>query len=192
MKKQVVINIPENWSEVSLESYQNYVITTDTKNETDVMYNSIASLCNVRREYVERFKIEDLKKVYANLSKLVKQPLNKSLINVIELGGVRYGMHPNLDSMSFGEYVDLEEFTKGGLLGFHKVLAVLYRPITEEKGGKYNIEPYEIEHQRNAELFKSINMDVINGVSVFFYNLGSKLLQTFQASTKVGAVEIVK
>ena len=183
MKKQVKINIPESWAEVTLEQYQNYVISTDTKDEAAVMFNTIASLCSVPREYVERFKIEDLKKVYTNLNKLIEKPLNKELVNIIEIDGVRYGMHPNLDSMSFGEYVDLEEFAKAGLIGFHKVLAILYRPIADEQGARYNIEPYEVEHQRNAEKFKGVNMDVINGVSVFFYTLGGKFLQIFQAST---------
>ena len=132
--------------------------------------------------HVKRFKLEDLKKVYNSLNKLIKVELNKSLINKIELDGVTYGVHPQLDSMTFGEYVDIEEFTKENIGGFHKVLAVLYRPITEEKKGKYNIEPYDTKHQDNAEKFKRVNMDVVNGLTVFFYGLGGKCLLSFQAS----------
>ena len=53
-----------------------------------------------------------------------------------------------------GEFVDLEEQTKDGVDGFHNVLAILYRPITEEKGNKYNIEPYNESHIKNASLFQ--------------------------------------
>lgn len=186
MKKEVTLNIPQNWGEVSLGNYQKYVETSESKDPTDVIYNTISSFCNVPTEVVKRFKLKDLKKVYSSLNKLIKVELNKTVISKIELDGVTYGMHPNLDSMTFGEYVDVEEFTKENIAGFHKVLAVLYRPITEEKNGKYNIEPYETKHQDNAEKFKAVNMDVVNGLTVFFYNLGSKCLLTFQASI-VGA-----
>lgn len=182
MKKEVILNVPQNWGEVTLGNYQKYVETSESKDPTDVIYNTISSFCNVPTEVVKRFKLKDLKKVYNSLNKLIKVELNKTLINKIELDGVTYGMHPNLDSMTFGEYVDVEEFTKENIGGFHKVLAVLYRPITEEENGKYNIEPYEVKHQDNAEKFKAVNMDVVNGLTVFFYNLGSKCLLTFQAS----------
>ena len=182
MKKEVTLNIPQNWGEVTLGNYQNYVETSESKDPTDVIYNTISSFCNVPTEVVKRFKLSDLKKVYSSLNKLIKVELNKTVISKIELDGVTYGMHPNLDSMTFGEYVDVEEFTKENIAGFHKVLAVLYRPITEEKNGKYNIEPYETKHQANADKFKEVNMDVVNGITVFFYNLGSKCLLTFQAS----------
>mgnify|MGYP001318026615 CR=1 FL=1 len=182
MKKEVILNVPQSWGEVTLGNYQKYVATSESKEPTDVIYNTISSFCNVSTDIVKRFKLEDLKKVYNSLNKLIKVEPNKSLINKIELDGVTYGVHPQLDSMTFGEYVDIEEFTKENIGGFHKVLAVLYRPITEEKKGKYNIEPYDTKHQDNAEKFKRVNMDVVNGLTVFFYGLGSKCLLSFQAS----------
>lgn len=189
MKQTITLNVPQSWGEITLGSYQKYVSTSDSKEPTDVIYNTITAFCNVSTEVVKRFKLEDLKKVYNSLNKLIEVELNKSVINKIELDGVTYGMHPNLDTMTFGEYVDIEEFTKEAIGGFHKVLAVLYRPITEEKNGKYNIEPYDPKHQDNADKFKGVNMDVVNGLSIFFYSLGSKLLLTFQASiVETGAV----
>jgi len=189
MKKQITLNIPQTWGEVTLGSYQKYVGTSDSTETTDVIYNTISSFCNVSVELVKTFKLEDLKKVYNSLNILVTKELNKTLINKIEIDGETYGLHPNLDSMSFGEFVDIEEYTKENIAGFHKVLAVLYRPITKEIKGKYNIEPYENKHQDNANKFKAVNMDVVNGLSVFFYTLGSKSLLTFQAST-MGAVVV--
>jgi hypothetical protein len=189
MKKEVILNVPQSWGEVTLGNYQKYVATGESKEPTDVIYNTISSFCNVSTDIVKRFKLEDLKKVYNSLNKLIKVELNKSLINKIEIDGVTYGVHPQLDSMTFGEYVDIEEFTKENIGGFHKVLAVLYRPITEEKKGKYNIEPYDTKHQDNAEKFKRVNMDVVNGLTVFFYGLGGKCLLSFQAS--IEGAEIV-
>lgn len=182
MKKQVTLNVPQSWGEVSLGSYQKYANLEESEDPNDVIYNTISSFCDIDAEIVKRFKIKDLKTVYDSLNKLIKLELNKKLINKIEIDGEVFGFHPNIDSMSFGEYVDIEEFTKEQIDGFHKVLSILYRPITEEKNGKYNIEPYEVKHLENADKFKRVNMDVVNGVTVFFYSLGSKCLLTFQAS----------
>ena len=38
-----------------------------------------------------------------------------SLKNVIEIDGVEYGFHPNLDDITLGEYADLETFIKMGI-----------------------------------------------------------------------------
>jgi len=181
MKKQIVLNIPQNWGEVSLGSYQNYVNSSGSNVPNEIIYNTISAFCDVEIEDVKRFKLEDLKKVHNSLNALVTKELNKSLINKIELDGITYGIHPNLDSITFGEYVDIEEFTKEQIDGFHKVLAVLYRPITETDKGRYNIEPYTSKHQENANKFKAVNMDVVNGLTVFFYNLGTELLLNSEA-----------
>jgi hypothetical protein len=59
------------------------------------------------------------------------------------MDGVEYGFIPNLDDMSFGEYVDLDTYL-GDWQNIHRAMAVLYRPIREKRGERYNIVPYEV------------------------------------------------
>ena len=126
--------------------------------------------------------------IYLKLAELISIPVNKEIFYKIKINGVKYGFHPCLDEMTLGEFVDIEENAKDGVLSFHKVMSVLYRPIIEEEGNKYKIEPYEASHMDNAKLFQEINIDTINGVMLFFYNLGNRLLSSSKGYLQAMAV----
>ena len=53
-------------------------------------------------------------------------------------------------------------------------MSVLYRPITFNKGHKYNIEPYKGMNER----LRYMPLDVVFSAMVFFYNLNNELVQT--------------
>ena len=86
---------------------------------------------------------------------------------------VSFGMIPSLDEMTFGEYVDLENFMSDWD-NMHKAMAVLYRPITFNKNGKYLIEDYD-GSDKYWEVMKDAPVNVALGAMVFFYRLGKKL-----------------
>ncbi len=179
MKKEIEIIVPESWSDVTLKRYQEYnKIVSGLENEDDIVLNSISTLCDIPLSIIKKLKISDIKTLYTKLSKLISVPVNKEIFHRIEIKGVKYGFHPSLDEMSLGEFVDLEENTKDGIENLHNILAILYRPITEEKGAKYNIEPYNEKHLENASLFQNISIDIVNGVMIFFYTLGSKCMKS--------------
>ena len=189
MKKEVSIKIPEKWSDVSLKTYQDYSSKIDDlTNEDEIVLHSIASLCEVPLDVIKMLKVTDIKTIYLKLAELISVPVNKEIFYKIKINGVKYGFHPCLDEMTLGEFVDIEENAKDGVLSFHKVMSVLYRPIIEEEGNKYKIEPYEAFHMDNAKLFQEINIDTINGVMLFFYNLGNRLLKNSKGYLQVMAV----
>lgn len=179
MKKQIEIIVPESWADVTLKRYQEYnKRVSHLEDEDAIVLNSISSLCGIPLELVTKLKISDIKILYTKLSNLISVPVNKEIFDKIEIKGVKYGFHPNLDEISLGEFVDLEDNTKDGIEGLHNILAILYRPIIEEKGTEYNIEPYNENHIKNAKLFEDISIDVVNGVMVFFYRLGTKCIKS--------------
>lgn len=179
MKKQVEIVVPTRWDDVSLKSYQKYIKKIHSlENEDDIILHSISTLCNVPKELVNRLQVKDVKQIYTKLAELISRPVNKEIFYRIEIKGVTYGFHPNLDEMSMGEYVDLDEYVTEGVDGLHYLLSILYRPIIEEKGNRYKIEPYTNEHINNAKHFREVSIDVVNGVMVFFYNLGTECLMS--------------
>jgi hypothetical protein len=178
MKKEVEIIVPSSWAEVTLERYQDYTNkVSHLENEDEIVLGSISTLCNIPIDIIKMLKVKDIKVIYEKLSKLISVPVNKEIFDKIEIKGVKYGFHPNLDELTLGEFVDLEEQTKDGINGLHNILAILYRPITEEKGKKYNIEPYSDKHLKNARLFQELSIDIVNGVMIFFYNLGNKFIK---------------
>ena len=182
MKESVEINVPTSWGDVSLKVYQDYTSKiAGLTDEDEIVIQSISSLCGIPLKLIKMLKREDIKRIYITLSKLISLPINKEVIDKIEINGITYGFHSNLDEMTLGEFVDLDEYSKEGVDGIQYILSILYRPITETKGNKYNIESYNESHIQNARHFQDLSIDVVNGVMVFFYHLGSELLMNSQS-----------
>ena len=60
MKESIEIIVPENWADVSLKSYQNYVTKiNDLKGEDEIVIHSISSLCNIPLKLIKHLKRED-------------------------------------------------------------------------------------------------------------------------------------
>jgi hypothetical protein len=91
-----------------------------------------------------------------------------------KIGNQEFGFITNLEEISFGEYVDLEN----NLLkweNYHKAMAVMYRPIKMKFKDKYEIVEYTPMAEMH-ELMKFTPVDIAISSSIFFWNLGSELL----------------
>jgi len=116
-----------------------------------------------------RMRASDISSITAQIFEILET--KQTLINKFKLDGIEYGFIPNLDDMTFGEYVDLDTYI-GKWNDIEKAMAVLYRPITLKKGDKYIIEDYE---PGNFEIYNYMPLDVVFSSIVFFYNLGIDL-----------------
>ena len=87
------------------------------------------------------------------------------------MNGIDYGFIPDLENMSFGEYVDLDTFI-GDNDNLHRAMNVLYRPIDLKQGQRYTLKEYNPDTNEDA---KNYPLDAVFGAIVFFYNLGKDL-----------------
>lgn len=88
--------------------------------------------------------------------------------------GVEYGFIPNLDEITTGEFIDLDDYMKEGKQ-LHRIASILYRPVIKSAGKTYQIEPYE-GTQKYSTIMNDVNYKVILGALVFFCNLRNSLL----------------
>ena len=99
----------------------------------------------------------------------------------IKIGGKNLGFHPNLEAMTFGEYLDLNHFVTSGDFtnNLPKIMSILYRPVVSEFMHNYEIEKYDSNvHTKNADLFRDVDMAYVNGAMVFFCLLREDLLSS--------------
>lgn len=176
MKTSITLSIPTEWSEISMKQYTSYI---DSVSEEDSNEDNLAKIllhfCNIKSNVVKHFKISDLERIQKSLKLLLTKKLNTTIINKIEIYGIKYGFHPNLDELTMGEFVDLDTHAKTNNLS--KMMAILYRPIVKESGNRYTIEPYSFSvHGKNHKLLENLSIDIANAVSVFFWGLGKELL----------------
>jgi len=167
---KVEINVPDNLSEIRLEQYQKFVkLYTGEVTEEFLALKMLEIFCGVKLSEAYQMRFKDVDGVVELLSSLLNEKPN--LVQRFAMNGVEYGFIPNLDDMSFGEYIDLDTYI-GDWQNIHRAMAVLYRPIKDKKGERYNIVPYEIV---DAEVYKQMPLDAVIGSVLFFYRLGIDL-----------------
>lgn len=169
---KITVNIPEKLSDITLEQYQRFLKVAEAEDVDDVflMQKMIQIFCGVKLTDVFYFKIQDVKNVINEINQvLLEEPKFQQRFS---FEGVDYGFIPNLDDISFGEYIDLDE-NMTSWDSMHKAMSVLYRPIEMEKGERYTIKKYD--GVDNEETMKKTPVDIALGASVFFYNLRREL-----------------
>jgi len=128
--------------------------------------------CGVPLANLPNVRIKDVSHISKHISAMINE--KPSLTPTFTMGDTKYGFIPELDNITYGEFVDLDGYLQD-VQDLHKAMAVLYRPITSEVKHRYLIEPYE-GAGRYAEQMKQAPMSVAMGASLFFYRLGNDLI----------------
>jgi hypothetical protein len=136
----------------------------------------IEIFCNLKPEQVRYLKATDVRTVVTIISEMFDS--KPSLVNTFKIDGIEYGFIPNLDEMSFGEYIDLDTFI-GDWDNIEKAMGVLYRPVEMRKGNRYHIKEYEAGE---TEHLKAMPLDAVLGSILFFYRLGNDLCKIMMNS----------
>lgn len=179
--------IPQKWTEVSLGSYQKFIEATSEDLDTHTNnLCAISALVGVPMQEIEKCAKKDVDAVLEVLSKLISVKVNETLNLIITIDGVDYGFHPNLKDITFAEFVDLDNYLENPIENLHKVMGVLYREVTHEKKGKYDIVEYDSSKCiENANKFKdAMSIGTVNGAAAFFLNIGKEYQIIMQSYLK--------
>jgi hypothetical protein len=172
------INVPSNLSEIPLKHYQDFLrVQADSNDEEFVAQKMIEIFCGIPLTDVVKMKLKSLNELIAHFTKLFSEkPEFKRTFEIkTEQGKIEFGFIPELEEISFGEYIDLENHLTSWD-SYHKAMAVMYRPIVKTRKDKYDILPYE-PNKDFQELMKFAPLDVVIASSLFFWTLGNELLQ---------------
>lgn len=184
------ITIPTSWSEIELKTFRAYTMYKAKNKDVSALEEKmfcVELFCNLTAEEVRSLNIQDLNNVYGDLIKILEDKnANIKFEQTFKFKGKEYGFIPNLSKLSTGEWVDYEELMKQG--GYwenaHKIMSILFRPITKKRGKKYSIEEYNDEHiNQHSDDFLSLTMDKVIGAQSFFFRLGIDLLETLRTYT---------
>ena len=167
------IFVPENLSEITLEQYQYLMsIQKDTDSDEFAARKMIAVLCKIALSDVLKIQYSSVTELVQKFQTILRE--DTPFIHRFSLAGTEFGFIPDLENISFGEYIDAEKYL-GDWSTMNNAMAVLYRPIKKKSGDKYEIEPYETS-ATYAEVMKAAPLNVVIGCQVFFWNLKRDLL----------------
>ena len=164
------VYIPDTLSEITLGQYQKYLkIQSQNEDENFLAMKMIEIFCGLRGDTILAMKAKSIRDITTVLTQMFQE--KPQLVKHFDMGGESYGFIPNLQDMSFGEYIDLDTFI-GDMENIHKAMAVLYRPIKQRHKHQYLIEDYKAE---DTNIMKDMPMDAVLSSILFFYNLGMDL-----------------
>ena len=175
--KESVYTMINSWSDVTLDKWVK-LIDKKEKTKTEETIDTISILSDIPKNLIKELGILDVAVILKKIAYLQEQEDSK-LKKIIKVNDIEYGFHPNLEEITLGEYADIETYLKNGLENnLSKLMAVLYRPITEKDGKNYSIEAYGMSDLRmRAEKFKKMKATDVNNALVFFWTLGRELLR---------------
>tara|TARA_R100001460_G_scaffold46316_2_gene83815 strand:- start:5484 stop:6125 length:642 start_codon:yes stop_codon:yes gene_type:complete len=166
-----------SWSEVNLETWLK-LVKFHKLDKSKEAKETIAALSDIPKKLIDKLEIKDIATILGKISEL-QHKQDSSLRRIIEVEGKEYGFHPDLDSITLGEYADIETFIKNDIQNhLPELCAVLYRPIVEKKNNIYTIEAYDGNISIRAEEMKKMSAEQVQNALVFFYSFAKELLMT--------------
>jgi len=165
------LSIPTSYADITLGDLQK--IRSFEGDDEFIAIKIIETLAGISAKEALRMRAKDRDEIIELISDaLIVQP--SKLQKTCTLNGVKYGFIPNLNDITWGEFVDIETY-QGDFANIHKLMAILYRPIVKEWRDNYEIEFYT-GSAKYAHIMKDSPSDIALGAMVFFCALGMELL----------------
>jgi len=177
--KEVKLRIPNEWSDITIGIYQEYVKIQESKaSEKNKVIRSLALLCNTSPFVVKKMAYTDLLDIMNIIKGMIDtEPKEEDFVKVFTFSDIEFGFVPNLNKLTTGEYIDLESYCKNPIENLHIIMSILYRKVTNKVNDRYAIEPYNPDEFKE-ELFKDCPMNIALSSLGFFLTLGERLAMT--------------
>ena len=167
---KIEINVPTTLNEITLGQYQKFLKIAENNPDGNFLdAKMIEIFCGIPLSDSYKLKMSSVTAIIDILNELLES--KPKHIERFTMNGKEYGFIPDLNEMSLGEYIDIDN-NASKWEQMHVAMNVLYRPIKDSKVGKYNIIDYDVS---NPEKMQNMPLGCVIGSFFFFYNLGMEL-----------------
>jgi|TARA_B110000902_G_scaffold6298_1_gene7536 hypothetical protein len=166
----IKLTIPTSLKDITLRDYKKF-LDVEKENKDDRFLNAklIHIFCKISLEKVMLLELKDAEDIVKTISDMFNE--KPALVKKFKIGKTEYGFHPELDSLTLGEYIDLDTFI-GDWDNMEKAMNVLYRPILVTVKERYSIDEYNVDNFADA---LDMPMDAVMSSIFFLWNLGLEL-----------------
>ena len=161
------IKVKLDYSTITVKQYVDFL-----NNEGNDV-GQVSAIIGQSKDFVRQLTPEDMEKAITAFREVITNPLANH-----QHKWKGYGFIPDINKISFGEWLDLDTNCKDFPKNLPKLLSILYRPISSEIGTKYKIEQYTSDHLSNAKDFEQMPLSIANGALLFFSTIESELVTT--------------
>ena len=182
----MTIQVPTDLNDITVDQYQRYMAANVEGAEEDfLMFKTIEIFCDVDMKSVSQFPLSQAQDLYRDIILALDQ--TPTFRPFFTHDGVDYGFMPDMESMSIGEYIDLESGLSDSK-DLHKAAAVMFRPIKKRKGNYYTIADYKASNEEGKNA-RSFPMGVVSSAVVFFYSIAKELLLVSRHYSRIEQIE---
>lgn len=180
------INIPESLNEITIKQFFDYKKCCEESQDDQYLRLAMVSIfCDISVEDIKKISSKDFIEISNQLTNVLKeQPVH---VEKFVINGVSFGFIPNLENITAGEYIELDTLFKDEET-YLEQMAVMYRPIVGTHKNLYRIEPFE-SVEKHKDIMIAAPISAYLGSKVFFCNLLSELLESFQVFLILGTQE---
>jgi len=179
VEQTIKFKYPKDLEEVTTKQYMKWVEIVEilfkdgeeNVNMNELVRQKISIFCNIPLSAVDMIPVEEILDVSEHITKLLNG--EQELVTSFKLGEKEFRILPNLETMSFGEFVDASDFLKEAK-DYHRLISVFYREVDEVKHNEvldieqYRIKPYDSELAKEySEKFLDIPATVVTGLTFF-------------------------
>ena len=166
----IKLTIPTSLKDITLRDYKKF-LDVEKENKGDRFLNAklIHIFCKISLEKVMLLELKDAEDIVKTISDMFNE--KPALVKKFKIGKTEYGFHPELDSLTLGEYIDLDTFI-GDWDNMEKAMNVLYRPILVSVKERYSIDEYNVDNFADA---LDMPMDAVMSSIFFLWYLGLEL-----------------
>ena len=119
---EATIKIPTDLNEIPLKSYQKFISVVDKSNDDEfICHKMIEIFCGLRLRDVFEVRWKDVQDIAIHMTQLFKN--KPEFQKSFTIQDIEFGFIPDLENMSFGEYIDLSN-NINKMDTFHKAMAV--------------------------------------------------------------------
>jgi len=168
----------KTWREITIGDYQE-IVNVDAETEISKAVQLVSILSDKDSDEIRKAPLGEFYKWMEDI-KFVQTSPDADFNRTFELNGIRYGLIPDFNFISTGEWLDAENWKEKAIDNLHLYAALLFRPVTRYVDDTdYDIEDHKTNgFQRRAELFQeNISINKVYGAQVFFSLFGLEFLQ---------------
>ena len=172
----MTVNIPTSLEDISLDNWIKFdAINKEGSDEDFLIDKMIEIFCELPLKEVAKIPFNDAQDIYKDLVAVLNE--ESKFEPIINVDGTDFGFIPNLNEITLGEFVDLDNYLLS-TKDLNKAMAVLYRPITYRNKDLYRIEEYD-----NPDKYKDVlgkqSVSFATGAVVFFLSFKQRINKTF-------------
>ena len=181
------LTFPTSYDEITLQQYQEITALED-QYDSDIhrVMAAIRVLTKADEKQLMQISSKDIPRIEKVLAWLKTPPEKTEVRDRFTMDGVEYGLVPDMDNLTVGEFADLENQCEEADKNMHEILAILYRPVVRTVSNWYEIEPYRPSVEKGKAMLNA-PFGVAVSLMVFFSVIERELVMSSPQYSQVQA-----